>query len=116
MPRNVRAAFSELSITRPDQGFLSYPSAPILFKKMEAIQKDAIRTLAGKELIDLQYLERGEVQSSGSGALIFSERFLSMLSQSERPVLEFLTNQFAEVGMEDIRELRNRTGLRRLMA
>lgn len=113
MPQNVRTAFMKLGVVHPDQSFLSYPSAPILFKKMEAVQKDAVRTLAGKNLIDLERLEKGEVIASHSGAIVFSERFSEMMTQSERPVLEFLVGQFAMIGLDDIRDLRSRTGLRR---
>src|SRR4030081_1429763 len=95
MPQHIRTAFLNLGIAHPDQAFLSYPSAPILFRKMEAIQKDAVRTLAGKDLIDLESLEKGEVKASRSGAIVFSEKFSDMMTQSERPVLEFLIKQFS---------------------
>jgi hypothetical protein len=82
---------------------------------MEAIQKDAVRTLAGKDLIDLERLEKGEVKASRSGAIVFSEKFSEMMTQSERPVLEFLIKQFSTIGLDNIRDLRSRTGLRRLI-
>jgi hypothetical protein len=82
---------------------------------MEAIQKDAIRTLAGKDLIDLGRLEKGEIKASRSGAVVFSERFSETMTPSERALLAFLVNQFADIGLEDIRDLRSRTGLRRLI-
>jgi hypothetical protein len=115
MPREVRTEFVKLDVVRPDDSFLSYPSAPILFKKMEAIQKEAVRTLAGKELIDLRHLEKGEIIASPTGAVLFYERFSKMLTQTERPILDFITMHFATIGLEDIRDLRNRTGLRRMV-
>ena len=115
MPREVRAEFVKANVEHPDNSFLSYPSAPILFKKMEPIQREAVRTLAGKELIDLTYLERGEIIGSSSGRVLFRQRFYETLTQPERPILHFLTAHFAAIGLEDIRELRNRTGLRRMV-
>jgi hypothetical protein len=115
MPQNIRSAFQALGVVHPDHSFLSYPSAPILFKKMESIQKEAIRTLAGKDLINLVLLEKGEVKPSLAGTVLFSERFSHMLTQSERPILEFLISHFSTIGLDDIRDLRSRTGLRRMI-
>jgi hypothetical protein len=71
MPREVRNEFSQLTIPRPESVFLSYPSAPILFHRMEEIQKEGLRTLVGKGLIDRERLIRGEVWPSNAGAKLF---------------------------------------------
>lgn len=114
MPREVRSEFGKVGIQHPDDEFLSYPAAPILFKKMEPIQKEAVRTLAGKELIDLKSLDRGEVTGSQNGRVLFRQKFQQMLTQPERDVLHFIAEHFSKIGLEDIRELRSRTGLRRM--
>ena len=47
MPGDVREIFRKLSVPGPEKTFLSYPSAPILFYKMELIQKKAFHALVG---------------------------------------------------------------------
>jgi hypothetical protein len=114
MPEDIRKAFSALGIPRPENTFLSYPSAPILFQKMGEVQRQALQTLIGKGLINLETLSNGVVQPSLMGAELFEGSMAHLIPQSERPLLEFLTNKFAAIGDDDIFVLRRSTGLRRL--
>lgn len=42
MPQAVRREFTKVNVPRPDQTFLEYPSAPVLFQKMEPIRRQAL--------------------------------------------------------------------------
>jgi hypothetical protein len=113
MTQEARNEFQRLHITTATKQFLSYPSAPILFQKMEEIQKSAVRTLAGKDLILRERLANNEVVLSESGITLAEQRFNALMTEGERAVLQFLTETFGTIGLNDIRELRRRTGLRR---
>ncbi|HJT42099.1 MAG TPA: ABC-three component system middle component 5 [Rhizomicrobium sp.] len=114
MPDEVRKAFNGLKIERPEKSFLSYPSGPILFQKMAEVQRQALQTLVGKGLLDLESLASGEVIPSESGRSLFSDRMIRLVSETEWPLLGFLSDKFASIGDEDILTLRRSTGLRRL--
>src|SRR5262249_25310450 len=81
MSRDVRNEFNALGISRPEKCFLSYPSAPILFQKMDEVQRQAFRTLTGKGLIELSNLERGIVKPSAMGIALFEERFVPLFRE-----------------------------------
>jgi hypothetical protein len=112
MSREVRERFNGLHISRPEKAFITYPSAPVLFQKMGEVQREAFRTLSGKGLLDLEGLERGIAQPSPLGSNIFSERFLPLLGEDEKPLAAFLTEAFSR-DRQDIAALRRNTGLRR---
>jgi hypothetical protein len=114
MPQNVRDEFTKLKIPRPEQAFLSYPSAPILFHKMEGIQKEALQTLLGKGLIDREQVARGKVIPSNFGKHLFSEQLARLVTLNERTVLEFLVGHFANIGEADIEVFRRSSSLRRV--
>jgi hypothetical protein len=113
MSREVRNEFNALEIIRPEKSFVSYPSAPILFQKMDAVQRQAFRTLTGKGLIDLPKLERGTVTPSAAGLELFEERFVPLFCEMERRRAEFIANSFAQSDQE-IFTLRRSTGLWRV--
>lgn len=113
MSREVRNKFNALEIIRPEKSFVSYPSAAILFQKMDAVQRQAFRTLTGKGLIDLPKLERGIVTPSAAGLDLFEERFIPLFCDMERRLAEFIANSFAQ-GDQEIFTLRRSTGLRRV--
>jgi hypothetical protein len=48
MTSDVRKDFNSLGIPRPEKSFVNYPTAPLLFQKMEEVQKQGFRTLTGK--------------------------------------------------------------------
>lgn len=114
MPRAMRNAFGTLGIERPENAFLSYPSGPLLFQKMGEVQRQALQTLIGKGLINVESLSTGFVEPSEQGRLVIDESMLHLVSESEMPLLTFLTAQFAQLGDGQIRDLRRHTGLRRL--
>lgn len=111
MPKEVRSAFNELKISRPEKSFLNYPSPPLLFHKMEAIQKQAVFSLAGKGLISMEKLRIGRVELTTNGLTLFS--LSTMSTSTEADLSNFLATNFLiheEIGNQD---LRRRTGLRR---
>lgn len=114
MPQNVRKEFTNLQIPKPDQTFVSYPSAPLLFHKMEGVQKEAIQTLIGKGLVDGDQIARGEVSASNIGAVLFAEQISKLITHTERPLLQFLTSQYGKIGEGDIEDLRKSSALRRV--
>lgn len=114
MPSHIRREFNKIEISRPDRAFLSYPSAPVLFHKMGPVQTQALSTLVGKDLVDRGCFTSGRVVPSNAGFKIFREELGSLVTESERSVLHFLTHDFSMIGAEDVAELRRSTGLRRV--
>lgn len=114
MTREVRKIFNGLGISRPEKAFISYPSPPILFQKMEEVQRQAFRTLAGKGLIDLPRLEKGMVIPSAAGTELFAIQFVPLFGEAERKVAEFIASAFSLTD-KDIGALRRNTGLRRVV-
>lgn len=114
MLNKVRQRFRELKIPRPRQEFVSYPSAPILFQKMDEVQRQAFRTLSGKGLINIDYLEQGKVRPSAGTTELFKGKFLALFSEKERKLAEFLVTDFTSTDKE-IAAIRRSTGLRRLV-
>jgi hypothetical protein len=115
MSRDIRNEFNALEIGKPEQSFVSYPSAPLLFQKMSEVQKQALRTLTAKGLIDLEALSKGTVRPSRVGTALLSERFLPLLSAGELRLASFIANSFVAAD-RDILALRRSTGLRRIGA
>jgi hypothetical protein len=113
MSRQVRDEFNALGIARPEKAFISYPSAPLLFQKMDEVQRRALRTLTGKGLIDLPALERGVVRPSEAGYTLFEEKFVPLFGDGERRLAQFIAHSFAS-GEQEISALRRNTGLRRV--
>ena len=114
LPQAIRAEFTSLRIVRPEDLFVSLPSAPLLFHKMEEVQRQATRSLAGKGLLDREAICTGVMKLSGTGFEIFSDVVRTLVDASEEPVIDFLVNHFATVDRSDIESLRRRTGLRRV--
>lgn len=114
MPSEVRARFREIEIPKPEKKFLSYPSAPILFHKMEPIQKRALQAMAGKDIIDTDELQRGIAALSPFGSRFVEGNLFRSTTSEELKLLDFLSHQFAILSEGDTRELRKRTGLRRM--
>jgi hypothetical protein len=114
MTQEVRKQFNGLGIARPEKTFISYPSPPILFQKMDEVQRQAFRTLTGKGLIDLSKLEKGTVGPSAAGFELFEDQFVPLFGEVERKVAEFIAGSFVR-GDKDIGALRRSTGLRRVV-
>ncbi|WP_041535949.1 ABC-three component system middle component 5 [Parvibaculum lavamentivorans] len=114
MTREVRKEFTGLGIPRPEKAFISYPSPPILFQKMDEVQRQAFRTLTGKGLIDLPKLEKGAVAASAAGFELFEDRFVPLFGDAESQVAKFIARSFA-LADTDIGALRRSTGLRRVV-
>jgi hypothetical protein len=113
MTLETRKRFNSLGIPNPEKSFVSYPSPPVLFQKMSEVQREAIRTLSGKGLVELDALERGVVEPSSLGRVIFPGEFLPLFNEREKILAEFLASSFSE-SSQDIATLRRNTGLRRV--
>lgn len=115
MPNDIRTAFRSLSIPRPEKTFLSYPAAPLLFHKMEPIQKKAFQALAGRGIVDPEKARHGIAELSTKGNKFVKTEYHESLSSAEYDTALFLASQFAIIGKEGVSELRRRTGLRRFV-
>jgi hypothetical protein len=113
MTLEVRRAFTSLSIEKPDQTFLSYPSPPILYSKMAGVQAHALHNLVGKGLFDVELVEKDQYQLSKAGRELASGMGATLVLSHEEKVLNFLTTKFASIG-KGKGGLRAVTGLRRL--
>ena len=114
MTRDVRERFQKLLIPRPEKTFLSYPSAPILFHKMESIQKKAFQALVGRSVFDPSSARNGIAKLTERGEAFVREELGVAVTGNEHSLIEFLALHFAVFGDDTTRELRGRTGLRRL--
>ncbi|MGH2506348.1 MAG: ABC-three component system middle component 5 [Ktedonobacteraceae bacterium] len=114
LPQDVRAAFNALNVRRPEKLFISLPSAPLLFHKMEEVQRQAVRSLAGKGLIDNESIAKGLISLSAKGVGTLSKVIEKFVDESEEPVITFMINDFGIVDCSDIEAFRRRTGLHRV--
>jgi len=112
MPSHVRKVFSALGITRPEKAFVSYPSPPVLFNKMQPVQAEALKTMVGKGLIDPDAYGRGQIVLAPAGRELFAGELASLSTEEEQLILSFLVEQFSQIGQTDITDLRRATGLR----
>ena len=113
MPSEVRKTFNALKIPRPEKCFVSFPSAQLLFHKMEPVQSQALSTMLGKGLLDGQEYAIGRAVPTEAGGSLFRGTFAELMSTAESDVCVFLTKEFATIGVQDIDDLRRSTGLRR---
>ena len=74
MRQETRRAFVRLRIAQPQGSFLTYPAPALLFRKMEPIQKEALRAMGGKGLLSIKAQQRGvaELTESGEGVVAMS--------------------------------------------
>ena len=114
MSRVMRKTFSELGVVRPEQSFLQYPAAPLLFNKMEPVQKEALHAMAGKGIISMDVLQTGIVELSPLGRGVFQSETVGKFSTDEMSLIRFIACDFAAVSEDGIALLRRRTGIRRL--
>tara|TARA_B100000678_G_scaffold286462_1_gene291241 strand:- start:1376 stop:1879 length:504 start_codon:yes stop_codon:yes gene_type:complete len=112
MTMQIRSNFRELGIARPEKSFLSYPAAPLLFHKIEPVQRRAIRAMVGKNLIDLNLYEKRALSLTDDGRSLFDKRLKH--SVAELKLAQFIVSDILTIGENNIEELRKRTGLRRL--
>lgn len=114
MSIQMRSNFRDLGISRPEQSFLSYPVAPLLFHKMEPVQRRAIRAMVGKNLIDLRLYEKRALNLTDDARNLLGTRLKH--SVAELKLAQFIVSDILAIGEDNIEELRKRTGLRRLAA
>ena len=111
----IRGEFAKLGVPRPEKSFLSFPTPPLLFHKMEPIQKQALQALLGKGIIDPVKFQHGSVSLSDFGKEFVESKLIEEVTEFESCLLPFLANRFSELGEDSPAELRRRTGLRRFV-
>lgn len=114
MVQSTRKAFTALHIPRPENLFLSYPAAPLLFHKMAPIQKEAIRALSGRGLLSMENLKRGQAVLTQQGRDFLTSVHSGATTDMEDRLIVFLVNDFAAGTDAGTSDLRRRTGLRRV--
>lgn len=113
MTQDTRRAFRQLRVPRPDSTFLTYPAPPLLFKKMEPIQRAAVLSMAGKGLLSIEDVHRGVGRLTEHGERTFETMLVGLLSDAEALLIEFLIHHFVTSGEAGALELRRSTALRR---
>ena len=113
MTQSTRRTFRGLRIPHPKKTFLTYPAPPLLFKKMEPIQKEALRAMTGKGLLSITELQRGYGKLTQAGQATFAAVLADKLSDEEGRLIRFLTTDFAASEEAGALQLRRSTGLRR---
>lgn len=114
MRQETRRRFRALRIPRPQRAFLAYPAPALLFGKIEPIQKEALRAMAGKGLLSIKKLQRGVACFTDSGKVTFATALTEMVGDDERELVRFLADDFAKTSEVGSEGLRARTGLRRV--
>ena len=114
MSRETRIELSNLGIVRPEKSFLQYPAAPLLFNKMEPIQKEALRAMAGKGILSMDVMQTGVAELSEFGMDIFKADVIGEFTTDELSLIAFLTGQFAAASDDGIPALRMSAGIRRI--
>ena len=114
MNRNTRRTFIALKIPRPEKTFLTYPAAPLLFNKMESIQKEAVHAMAGKGVLSIKQLQYGVAELTARGQAVFRTVLVTGLTSDELNLIRFLTEDFTANSEAGTLELRKSTGLRRV--
>ena len=115
MSRDTRKAFSALMITRPEKSFLQFPAAPLLFNKMEPIQKESLRAMSGKGIVSMEALHTGLAELSQTGIDVFRSEAVGNYTPHEVSLIQFLTSDFAANVDDGVPTLRRSTGIRRLV-
>lgn len=93
---------------------MSYPAAPLLFHKMEPVQRRALKAMAAKNLLDREKFDQRQVDLTDLGREILRERL--DYTSAERELAQFIAVELIAIGEDSIEDLRKRTGLRRLSA
>ncbi len=112
MTNEMRREFRSLEIPTIDKSFVSYPAVPLLFHKMESIQKQAIFEIRGRGLLIEDELEHGSVALSEFGQTLFKSNGF-IYTEEEKLISRFLTKKFLSIRNVEQKEFRLRTGLRR---
>ena len=113
MSLDIRRSFRTLGVPHPAKTFLTYPAPQLLYKKMEPVQREALRAMTGKGLLSLKQYQRGFGQLTDSGNEAFRQLLLGQVSKGEDKLICFLTTEFAPLESKDVDGLRRSTGLRR---
>lgn len=113
MSRATRRNFYQLDIARPGKSFLRYPAAPLLFNKMEPIQKEALRAMTGKGILSMELLQTGLVELSTLGTELFETQLFRQCSDDEVSLIKFLAGDFSMATDDSIQALRKSSGIRR---
>lgn len=115
MSQNTRRAFRLLKIPRPEKTFLDFPAAPLLFNKMEPIQKEAVHAMLGKGLLSIENFQLNIAKLSNRGWSAIGTTLEENFTTNESILIQFLIQDFANNSDVDIFELRKSTGLSRVL-
>ncbi len=113
MKFEMRKAFLTLKIPKPKNSFISYPAPPILFHKMEPIQKKALIELGGKGLIEIENFNKGRVKLTSLGRQKFP--IAKIATANEIAIANFLIEEFSSIEEIGNKQLRSQTGLRGML-
>lgn len=113
MTTNTRNSFKNLNINSTKDSFLIYPAPQLLYKKMESVQREALRVMEGKEILTFGYSQKGLVSLTEKGISLFKQIGLDISTESENQLINFLTIEFAPLDNTELDDLRRKTSLRR---
>lgn len=113
MTADVRSAFRDLAIPKPDKVFLSYPASPLLFHQMESAQTSALHALAGRGLLNTESFADKSVELNTLGSSMFIDIANRIDSAQESALARFLVNQYSASHDNGMGSLRSSCGLRR---
>lgn len=113
MSADVRSAFRDLAIPKPDKVFLSYPASPLLFHQMESAQTSALSALAGKGLLNIESFADKSAELSKRGSSLFVDINSRIDRAQDSALARFLVNQYSASHNNGMGSLRSSCGLRR---
>ena len=113
MSLEVRTKFRSLEIIKPEKSYVVFPASQLFFHKMETIQNQALTELRGRDLVDFELFAQGKVTLTSLGLdLLASE---DMCMPHEADISLFLAKDLLAPDLISNTELRNRTGLHRMI-
>lgn len=113
MTADVRSAFRDLAIPKPDKVFLSYPASPLLFHQMESAQTSALSALVGKGLLNTESFAGKSAKLSTFGTSLFVDIANRIDNKQESALAHFLINKYSASHNDGMASLRSSCGLRR---
>lgn len=110
MPMELKRDFRALDIQKPEEFFLKLPSSVSLFRDMELIQAEAVKSLVGKAIFDKNlYLKKIISLDPEKMPKELAKKVLQRNAQ-EHALIHFLVSTY---GGRPIKDLQDSTGLKR---
>jgi hypothetical protein len=111
MPETVRARFRALKVERQQDQFVQVPSPQSLYRDLSVIQRTSLAGLVARKLVDPSEFQRGLVYLDLRSVPVHLNSRIARANRADAPLIDFLVNAIATIGLHGPRGLRSLTGL-----